>query len=87
MVLIIILMNDEWFTFVLFVNNIDHRLHHLFPTLDIYRIKEIRPLFEEFCRREDIGFKKYMTKKWTLAELTLGMWRHWHKMNVAPNTK
>lgn len=55
----------------------DHRMHHLFPTLDVSRVRTVKPVFERFC--EENGLGQYFKKRYGLGELFMGLLRNWYR--------
>merc|ERR1712192_118579 len=51
----------------------DHRLHHLFPTLDLSLMKEIRPVFEQFCAEK--GWAHMVQRQDSFWEVTRALYR------------
>eukprot|EP01084_Bolivina_argentea_P107973 192994_1 len=55
----------------------DHRLHHLFPTLDASKISQLKPVFEKYCKQN--GLKKYFKETYGLGQLLMGLLRYWYR--------
>eukprot|EP01083_Nonionella_stella_P028793 79355_1 len=55
----------------------DHRIHHLFPTLDLSLVKEIRPIVETFCKQNELG--DYMEQKYGFMDLYVGLYRYYYR--------
>lgn len=56
----------------------DHRIHHLFPTLDASKVEIIKPYFEKFCKKDD-KLKKYFKGNYGMGQLIMGWLRNMHK--------
>ena len=59
----------------------DHRIHHLFPTLDISYVNEIKPIIIKYCQSNNM--KHYFDNKITWFGLRLGVIRRWYKIKSA----
>ena len=57
----------------------DHRIHHLFPTLDLSLVKDIRPVFNKFC--EENGLSQYVTQKYSYSQLLAGLYRYYYRIH------
>ncbi|CAG0896194.1 unnamed protein product [Darwinula stevensoni] len=48
----------------------DHILHHLFPTVDAFRLPALYPVLKETCREFHVQFNRF-----TYPEMVMGMYR------------
>ena len=62
----------------------DHRMHHLFPTLDVSRVRTVKPVFERFCR--DNGLGRHFRQRFGLGELFMGLLRYWYRTSPVQRT-
>eukprot|EP01084_Bolivina_argentea_P319086 553471_1 len=53
----------------------DHRIHHLFPTLDASKVSQIKSVLKEYCLKQD-ELKKYFQHQYGLGQLFVGFLRH-----------
>ncbi len=57
----------------------DHRIHHLFPILDLSLIKDIRPIFEQFCQENNL--ECYVKQNYTFTQLLVGLYRYYYRVH------
>ncbi|CAG0896195.1 unnamed protein product [Darwinula stevensoni] len=58
----------------------DHILHHLFPTVDAFRLPALYPVLEETCREFRVQFNLF-----SFPELAMGMYRQMGRTVTNPN--
>mmetsp|Transcript_22832 Transcript_22832/g.36459 ORF Transcript_22832/g.36459 Transcript_22832/m.36459 type:complete len:126 (+) Transcript_22832:1-378(+) len=58
----------------------DHRIHHLFPTLDLSLVKDIRPVLDEFCNEH--GLEKYVKQRYGFIQLLAGLYRYYYRVQT-----
>ncbi len=62
----------------------DHRIHHLFPTLDdASKVSQIKFVLKEYCLKQD-KLRKYFQHEYGLGQLFLGYLRHMYRIRSSP---